>query len=292
MTWRSTSRDSSTPSRRAADGVLVSVSAIGIRSTRGIARGGRYRISRCHLPGTALRSGSRAADLGDPCSTMARDGAGPAGRAPLGRAVPVELVHRVPEQPARFLRARAGPALLDENRLQGKIGQRTENALQRCFMRERRAFLIPVCPPLWKMQKDDGCTYSGSALVREDQCAGPLRPRVDGLGGGEQALHGHRGLHVEEKAAAAGVGFRGAPRRRLDASVHRRRWFRDRHPVARGGGSRRPGLRPTPGACRCGRAPSRRPQCSTGWQARARRRATGDWSMQLGARSAGPGRRG
>ena len=126
---------------------------------------------------------------------------------PLGRAVPVELVHRVPEQPARFLRARAGPALLDENRLQHKIGQRAGNALQRCFMRERRAFLIPVCPPLWKTEKDAGCTCSGSARSREDRCAGLLRPRVDGLGGGEQALRGHRGLHVEEKAAAI-VGFR------------------------------------------------------------------------------------
>ena len=74
-------------------------------------------------------------------------------------------------------------------------------------MRERRAFLIPVCPPLWKTEKDAGCTCSGSARSREDRCAGPLRPRVDGLGGGEQALRGHRGLHVEEKAAAI-VGFR------------------------------------------------------------------------------------
>ena len=211
---------------------------------------------------------------------MARDGAGPAGRAPLGRAVPVELVHRVPEQPARFLRARAGPALLDENRLQGKIGQRAENALQRCFVRERRTFLIPVCPPLWKTEKDAGCTCSGSARSREDRCAGPLRPRVDGLGGGEQALRGHRGLHVEEKAAAI-VGFRAPRGAGWTLRVHRLRWFRDRHPVARGGGSRRPGWRPTPGACRCGRAPSRRPQCSTGWRARARRWLAGDWSRGL-----------
>ena len=63
--------------------------------------------------------------------------------------------------------------------------------------------------------------------------------------------------------------------------VHRLRWFRDRHPVTRGGGSRRPGWRPTPGACRCGRAPSRRPQCSTGWRARARRCPAGDWSRGL-----------
>ena len=64
VTWWSTSRDSSTPSRRAADGVPVSVSAIGTRSTSGIVRGGRYPISGCTSPGAALRSCSRAGDLG------------------------------------------------------------------------------------------------------------------------------------------------------------------------------------------------------------------------------------
>ena len=165
VTWRSTSRDSSTPSRRAADGVPVPVSAIGIRSTNGIARGGRHPISPCHLPGAALRSGSRAGDLGDPCSRMARGGAGPAGRALVGRAVPVVAGASRPGAAGAAPAARAGPALLDENRLRGQIGPRAANALQRCFVRERRAFLIPVCPPLWKTQKDDGCTCSGSALV-------------------------------------------------------------------------------------------------------------------------------
>jgi len=57
------------------------------------------------------------------------------------------------------------PALADENMLQPRIGPRARNALRRCFVREEQAFLIPFCRPLWKTQKDDGCTCSGSALV-------------------------------------------------------------------------------------------------------------------------------
>ena len=109
--------------------------------------------------------------------------------------------------------ARGGrPTLLDENRLRGRIGPRAGNALQRCFMRERGAFPIPFCPPLWKTPKDDGCTCSGSARV-------PGRPGArdrygHALTGWEAASRRYAataGSTWRRRAAEAGVGFR-APR--------------------------------------------------------------------------------
>ena len=165
VTWRSTSRDSSTPSRRAADGVPVPVSAIGIRSTRGIARGGRS-VSDFSLPlargSLVVRLASRRSrrPVLDDGSWRRRSGRSRHRRScRAGRSWCVES-----RSSRRRSRGSSWPcAARREQAARHKIGQRAENALQRCLMRERRAFLIPVCPPLWKTETDAGCTCSGSA---------------------------------------------------------------------------------------------------------------------------------
>ena len=64
VTWRSTSRDSSTPSRRAAEGVRCrSVRSGSVRRAESREAVG-IRFLPATSPGAALRSGSRAGDLG------------------------------------------------------------------------------------------------------------------------------------------------------------------------------------------------------------------------------------
>ena len=84
---------------------------------------------------------------------------------------------------------RRSTAPLNERRLQHEVGPRADSALRPCLAREERAFLIPVCRPLWKTQKDESTLLSGAAPAPADAAGGRSDALVDRPSGhGGEAL--------------------------------------------------------------------------------------------------------
>ena len=134
------------------------------------------------------------------------------GRALVGRAVPVGAGASRPEQPARVLRL--APDALRCSTKTGCEARSDRGPEMRCS--------VVSCGRDGRFRSPFARRYGNAEgrrlhLLRFRSGPGKTGARdryghpLTGLGGGEQALLGRRGLHVEEKAAAARVGFR-APR--------------------------------------------------------------------------------